>query len=77
MEGIAIMQHPSNRWFPSPWFTRDYGFMSPTPMYWPENGRESNLKKGEKINLRYRVAVHAGDVKEANVAQLFEQYKSE
>ena len=25
VEGIAIMQHPSNRWFPSPWFTRDYG----------------------------------------------------
>lgn len=77
VEGIAIMQHPSNRWFPSPWFTRDYGFMSPTPMYWPENGKESNLKKGEKINLRYRVAVHAGDVEEANVAQLFEQYKNE
>jgi hypothetical protein len=34
-EGMAIMQHPSNRWYPSPWFTRDYGFMSPTPMYWP------------------------------------------
>ncbi len=24
-EGIAIMQHPSNKWYPSPWFTRDYG----------------------------------------------------
>lgn len=30
-EGIAIMQHPSNKWYPSPWFTRDYGFISPTP----------------------------------------------
>ena len=36
-EGITIMQHPSNKWYPSPWFTRDYGFISPTPMYWPEN----------------------------------------
>lgn len=76
-EGIAIMQHPSNKWYPSPWFTRDYGFMSPTPMYWPENEKTTDLKKGEKINLRYRVAVHAGDVKEANVAGLFEQYKNE
>lgn len=76
-EGIAIMQHPSNKWYPSPWFTRDYGFMSPTPMFWPENEKTTDLKKGEKINLRYRVAVHAGDVKEANVAQLFEQYKNE
>ncbi|MFN8239948.1 MAG: DUF6807 family protein [Bacteroidales bacterium] len=32
VEGLAIMQHPSNPWYPSPWFTRDYGFMSPTPM---------------------------------------------
>jgi len=36
-EGMAIMQHPSNKWFPAPWFTRDYGFFSPTPMYWPAN----------------------------------------
>lgn len=76
-EGIAIMQHPSNRWYPSPWFTRDYGFMSPTPMYWPENGKTTELKKGEKINLRYRVLVHAGNSGEANIARLFEQYKKE
>ena len=31
-EGIAIFQHPGNRWYPSKWFTRDYGFFSPTPM---------------------------------------------
>lgn len=76
-EGIAIMQHPSNRWYPSPWFTRDYGFMSPTPMFWPENGKMTELKKGEKINLRYRVVVHAGDSGQAGIARLFEQYKGE
>lgn len=76
-EGIAIMQHPSNRWYPSPWFTRDYGFMSPTPMFWPENGKTTELKKGEKINLRYRVVVHAGDSGQAGIARLFEQYKGE
>ncbi|GAF95919.1 unnamed protein product, partial [marine sediment metagenome] len=27
-EGIAILQHPDNRWFPAKWFTRDYGFFS-------------------------------------------------
>jgi hypothetical protein len=37
-EGLAILQYPSNPWYPSPWFTRDYGFISPTPMYWPVNG---------------------------------------
>lgn len=76
-EGIAIIQHPSNKWYPSPWFTRDYGFMSPTPMYWPENEKTTELKKGDKINLRYRVLVHAGNSGEANIARLFEQYKKE
>lgn len=76
-EGIAILQHPSNRWFPSPWFTRDYGFISPTPMYWPENGKTTDLKKGEKIFLRYRVLIHKGDSKQADIASLFEQYKKE
>jgi hypothetical protein len=76
-EGMAIMQHPSNEWFPAPWFTRDYGFFSPTPMYWPENDKNIVLKKGEQIKLRYRVLVHTGDHKEANIAEEFEKYKEE
>jgi hypothetical protein len=76
IEGIAVMQHPSNPWFPSPWFTRDYGFISPTPMYWPANEKDTRLKKGEKIALRYRVLVHAGDTKQADVAGKYEIYRS-
>ncbi len=76
-EGMAIMQHPSNEWYPTPWFTRDYGFFSPTPMYWPENGKNTILKKGETITLRYRVLVHTGDHKEAKIAEQFEKYKNE
>ena len=74
IEGLAIMQHPSNPWYPSPWFTRDYGFISPTPMYWPENGEETFMKEGTKLRLRYRVVVHAGDHMEAKIAQEFEKY---
>ncbi len=76
-EGMAIIQHPSNEWFPAPWFTRDYGFFSPTPMYWPENEKNIVLKKGETIQLRYRVLIHAGDHKEAKIAEHFEKYKGE
>ena len=76
-EGMAILQHPSNEWFPAPWFTRDYGFFSPTPMYWPENDKNIVLKKGEQIKLRYRVLVHSGDHTEARIAEEFEKYKSE
>lgn len=76
-EGIAIMQHPSNKWFPSPWFTRDYGFISPTPMFWPSDDKATNLKKGEIVKLRYRVLVHAGDSGQAGIANEFERYKNE
>ncbi|MDP3001631.1 MAG: PmoA family protein [Bacteroidales bacterium] len=77
IEGLAIFQHPSNPWYPSPWFTRDYGFMSSTPMYWPENGTETIMKKGTVLNLRYRVLVHSGDNNQAKIAEAFEKYKNE
>lgn len=73
-EGIAIMQHPSSKWYPSKWFTRDYGFMSPTPMWWPENGNSISLKKGEKIFLKYRVVIHGGTVEEASIEELFNNF---
>ena len=73
-EGIAILQNPRNRWFPSKWFTRDYGFFSPTPMYWLEGDR-LELPKGKTLTLRYRVVVHAGDVKKAQITRRFEQYE--
>ena len=74
-EGIAIFDSPLNPWFPSKWFTRDYGFFSPTPMEWL--GLEGyRLKQGEKLQLKYRVVVHAGDAKQANIESLFNQWKS-
>lgn len=76
-EGMAILQHPSNDWYPSPWFTRDYGFFSPTPMYWPDNNGKTELKKGDKIHLRYRVIVHTGDEKDADIAGEFKKFSQE
>ncbi len=76
-EGIAILQHPSNTWYPSPWFTRDYGFFSPTPMFWPENDSNTFLEKGQKVKLRYRVIVHSGNHLEADIASEFIRYSNE
>jgi hypothetical protein len=76
-EGMAILQHPSNKWYPAPWFTRDYGFFSPTPMYWPANDKNTSLKKGEQIKLRYRVIVHSGNHVEAGIAEEFAKYSKE
>lgn len=73
-EGVALFEHPGNRWYPCKWFTRDYGFMSPTPMFWPPDGKAHRFAKDEALTLRYRVIVHAGDVNAANIAGLFKQY---
>ena len=77
VEGIVIMQHPSSKWYPSKWFTRDYGFMSPTPMYWPEKDNVTTLSKGEVVKQRYRVLVHGGTPTEAGIPQLFDAYSKE
>ena len=78
IEGMAIFQHPTNEWYPAPWFTRDYGFFSPTPMYWPQDEKAgTQLKKGQYIKLRYRVLVHSGDHVVAKIAEQFEKYKQE
>ena len=74
VEGLALLQHPSNPWYPSPWFTRDYGFLSPTPMYWPKDNQATHLAKGETLTLRYRILVHGGDAAQAGVAEQFKAY---
>jgi len=74
-EGLAIFESPKNRWYPSKWFTRDYGFLSPTPFNWLEDGLR--LAKGETLELEYLVVVHAGDAAEAGIAALFSGWSAE
>ena len=74
VEGLALFQHPTNRWAPAPWFTRDYGFMSPTPMFWPADGAATKLAQGEKVRLRYRVLVFSGAPVPADLARKYSEY---
>jgi len=77
VEGLAILQHPTSKWYPSPWFTRDYGFFSPTPLDFIPEGKATELKKGEIIYLRYRVLVHSGDSETAHIADQYKTYSTE
>ena len=43
-------------------------------MNWLEGGRRE-LPPGQVLKLRYRVVVHTGDTKKADIAGIFEQYK--
>jgi hypothetical protein len=72
-EGLVLMDHPSNRWYPSPWFTRDYGFLSPTPLNWIE-GDELNIAKEEALNFSYRVLVYTGEWSQAQIQAEFEKW---
>jgi len=69
-EGVTILSHPANRWSPPPWFTRDYGFFTPTPMYWPE-GDSIDLEPDETVRLRYRVLVHSDAPSSDEIAALY------
>jgi len=73
VEGLAIFDSPQNPWHPSPWFTRDYGFFSPTPMYWLTEAGFS-IKRGDSLTVRYRVVVHSGDTQTAGIGELYEQW---
>jgi hypothetical protein len=73
-EGLALLQHPSNPDAPAPWFTRDYGFLSPTPMYWPADGVATRLSRGSRLTLRYRILIFSGDVSTADVASRYRAY---
>jgi hypothetical protein len=72
-EGLAILCHPANRWFPPQWFMRDYGFMSPTPMYWLDND-VLDLAPGESLRWRYRVIVHGGAPAPAQIEAWYREW---
>ena len=73
-EGIAIFDHPKNPWTPCPWFTRDYGFLSPTPMNFIEETWE--WPKGKSVTMRYRVVLHVGDAEVAKLDQLYRHWST-
>jgi hypothetical protein len=72
VEGIALMDHPNNPWAPCPWFTRDYGNISPMPFNWIEE--PWRLAAGKSVHLKYRVAMFAGDPEEAGIESLYRSW---
>jgi hypothetical protein len=75
VEGIALFDHPQNPWPDCPWFTRDYGFISPMPFQWITEPWQ--MPAGQSVRLRYRVVLHAGDPAEAGLEGLYQQWVNE
>lgn len=72
VEGIALMDHPSNPWAPCPWFTRDYGMISPMPFNWIE--QPWRLPAGQSVHLKYRTVLFAGSPAEAGIEDLYRSW---
>jgi len=72
VEGLAIMDHPENPWAPCPWFTRDYGHLSPSPFAFLK--QPWTLPKGKSIRMRYRVVLHAGTPKQAGLDTVYRKW---
>jgi hypothetical protein len=79
VEGIAVfcpseVPHPAFR--DCPWFTRDYGNISPTPMNWLSARGDDPFKmaKDEELKLRYRVVAFGGTPKDADLDGLWTEF---
>jgi len=75
-EGLALFDAPGNLWYPARWFTRDYGFFSPTNMNWIDEAGV-RIRSGDSLTFRYRVVVHAGNASQAGIPALFDRWKAE
>jgi hypothetical protein len=78
--GVAIFDHPSNPQHPTYWHVRGYGLLAANIFGVrafernPAMNGSRTLAPGETMSFRYRVVVHPGDYKTANVAALWEKY---
>jgi hypothetical protein len=75
VEGIALLDHPKNPFAPTPWFTRDYGFISPTPFNFID--KPWQLAAGNSVRLRYRVVLFAGAPKEIGLEKIYRDWAAE
>jgi hypothetical protein len=78
--GIAVMDHPGNFRHPTHWHVRDYGLMGTnvfgTSSFEGGGGHRGEyvLKKGERLDFRYRVLIHEGDAHRGRVSDAYHAY---
>jgi Methane oxygenase PmoA len=72
--GIAVINHPQSFRYPTTWHVRTYGLFAANPFGWHDFGRpergDYTIPAGQSITFAYRVVLHEGDTKSANVSAL-------
>lgn len=77
--GIAVFDHPSSFRYPTHWHVRDYGLMGANAFgysYFYEGAKNGDytLPAGDTMTFNYRIYVHSGDVKAADVADYYADF---
>lgn len=77
--GIAILDHPQNYRHPVRWHARAYGLFAANPFGVHAFDRTlavspTVLEPGKFLRFRYRVIIHPGDVKSADIAAQWAKY---
>ena len=78
--GIAIFDHPDNLRYPTYWHVRDYGLFAANPFGTSsfENNTDKKgdfiLEKNKELTFKYRIFIHKGNAKEANLEQKYQEF---
>ena len=78
--GIAMLDNPANPSHPVRWHVRAYGLFAANPfglsVFTNDKSQDGsvNLDPGKSLHFRYRVIVHTGDVKSADIAGQWTKY---
>jgi len=81
--GVAMFDHPSNLRHPTGWHARGYSLCSANPFaagsFAKDKSKDGSytLPAGQKLNLRYLVAVYEDDLPAAEADRIFTQFAKE
>ena len=81
--GIAIFDNPANPRHPTYWHSRAYGLFAANPFgardFTGDKSQDGSMtvEPGKTIRFRYRVVIHPGDFRDANIAEFYKRYAAE
>ncbi len=78
--GIAILDHPGNPHHPVRWHARGYGLFAANPfglaVFTGDKSQDGGVtvEPGGKLRFRYRMVIHPGDARSADIAGIYAKY---
>ncbi|HEX3878364.1 MAG TPA: PmoA family protein [Bryobacteraceae bacterium] len=80
--GVAMLDHPGNPGHPVRWHVRAYGLFAANPFalglagFIPDKTQDGSktLEPGQSMRFRYRVIIHPGDAKSADIAAEYAKF---